>query len=180
MRWDKWQRGFSWEIQHWWRPFPFVTLDNSFLTVSTFPSPIFLSSLCNTHTLEHSEIIHWVHSYNFYLLKPYIFVIIVQYAYSRTFCIYKLSLLFTTFKLLKPYIFITIVKYACSRTFSPLQAMKYVLVFHHNYAIPGRIKRPPFRSRFSLGFTGRTTTTLLTRFLYIFILEIQGASRPSF
>ena len=132
--------------------------------------PYILSSLCNMHTLEHSETIDWVHFYNFYLLKPYIFVIIVQYAYSRTFCIYKLSLLFTTFKLHMPNIFITIVKYVCSRTFSPLQAMKYVLVFCHHYAIPGRIKRPPFRSRFSLGFTGRTTTTLLNQVsLYIFI-----------
>ena len=95
-----------------------------------FPSPL-LFYLCNLW------IINWVHSYNFYLPRPYIFIIIIQYAYSRTFL--------------------------------PLKAMKYVLVFHHHYAIPGRIKRPPFRSRFSLGFTGRTTTTLLTRSLYIFI-----------
>ena len=42
--------------------------------------------------------------------------------------------------------------------------MKYVLVFNHHYAIPGRIKRPLFHSKFSLGSTDRTT--IPTRFPY--------------
>ena len=77
-------------------------------------------------------IINWFHSYNFYLHKPYIFIIIMQYAYSRTFWIINLVHSYN-FYLLKPYIFVINVQYAYSRTFSPLQAMKYVLVFHHNY-----------------------------------------------
>ena len=127
---------------------PFVTLDNQesrtfylvyrnicFVFIVHVFSPPLLFYLYNLW------ITNWVHSYNFYLHNPYIFIIIVQYACSRTFRIINWVHSYN-FYLLKPYIFIIIVQYACSRTFwihklsSFLQLLSsQALYFYHHCEI---------------------------------------------